>query len=64
MVEGEADAHILNELTGGFYLLRFIFFGDMPVKADGELYARFFHDFLLRFILKKFGDVRVLLKGV
>ena len=53
------DTHVLNELAGGFYPLRFVFGGDMSVESHGETNPCFFDDILLFFILKKFGHVIV-----
>ena len=64
MFKREGDTHVLDEPASGAYFLRFVFLGDMPVETDGEAYARFFHNFLLGFILEKFRHVIVLLETV
>ncbi len=62
--ERQGDTHGFDESVCRLYFLRFIFLGDMPVEADGELYARTLDYFLLFLVFEKLGYVIVRLKGV
>ena len=60
----QGDAHGFDECVCRLHFLCLIFLGNVPVKADGELDARAFDNFLLGFVFEKLRNVVVRLKGV
>ena len=54
----------LREGESTLLFLRFIFLGDMPVKADGKLHPRTLYNFLLFFVFEELRHVIVCFEGM
>ena len=58
------NPHILYAFARRFYSVGLVFLDDMSVESYRQFHARFFHDFLLFFVLQKLGYVVVRFKAV
>ena len=64
MIEHKAYAHVFYQFVCRFNSVGFVFVYDVAVESDAQFYARFFHYFLLLFILEKSRNVVVNFKAV